>query len=66
MARMDADPEPTRVTSASSSPTRPLVAYFVGAVASHIRVRDFAPDHILLALVLLVVSAAALVLRLAS
>jgi hypothetical protein len=43
-----------------------LVAYFVGATASHIRVRDFVPDHILPALMMMAVSTAALVLRFAA
>lgn len=43
-----------------------LVAYFIGAAGSHVRVRDFAPEHILPAFVLLVAAVAALVLRLAA
>ena len=43
-----------------------LVAYFVGATASHIRVRDFVPDHIFPALMMMAVSTTALVLRLAA
>ncbi|TMK24741.1 MAG: DoxX family protein [Actinobacteria bacterium] len=43
-----------------------LVGYFVGATASHIRARDFVPEHIFPALVLLAVSAAALALGLAA
>lgn len=43
-----------------------LVTYFVSATASHIRVRDFAPDHIIPALLMLTIATAALVLRLAA
>jgi DoxX-like protein len=43
-----------------------LMAYFIGAAGSHIRVRDFAPEHLLPAFVLLVAAVAALVLRLAA
>jgi hypothetical protein len=42
-----------------------LIAYFVVATASHIRVRDFVPAHILAPLVLIALATAALVLRLA-
>jgi DoxX-like family len=41
-----------------------LVAYFIGATASHIRVRDFVPEHVVPALVMLAMATAALVLRL--
>ena len=43
-----------------------LVVYFVGATASHIRVHDLGSDHIFPAILLLVVSIAALVLALAA
>jgi hypothetical protein len=43
-----------------------LVAYFAAAVASHIRVRDFVPEHIFPALLMLAVAATAVVLRLAA
>ena len=39
-----------------------LVAYFVAATASHVRVRDFAVDHLSAALVMLALAAATLVL----
>jgi len=42
-----------------------LVMYFVSATVSHIRVRDFAADHVGPALVMLTLASAALVLRLA-
>jgi hypothetical protein len=43
-----------------------LVTYFVSATASHIRVRDFAPDHLGPALLMLTLATAVLVLRLAA
>jgi|SRR5690242_6919615 hypothetical protein len=43
-----------------------LVTYFVSATASHIRMRDFAPDHLGPALVMLTAAIAALALRLAA
>lgn len=41
-----------------------LVAYFIVAIASHLRVRDLVAEHVGPAVVVLVVSAAALALRL--
>jgi DoxX-like protein len=43
-----------------------LVAYFIVAITSHLRVRDLAPEHVLPAVILLVMSAAAVALRLAA
>lgn len=43
-----------------------LLTYFVSATASHIRVRDFAPDHLGAVLVMLTLATAALLLRLAA
>jgi uncharacterized membrane protein YphA (DoxX/SURF4 family) len=43
-----------------------LVAYFIVAITSHLRVRDLVPDHVFPAVLMLVVSAAALALRLAT
>ncbi len=43
-----------------------LVTYFICAIASHIRVRDFAPDHFIPAMLMLTMATAALVLRLAA
>jgi DoxX-like family len=43
-----------------------LVAYFISAITSHLRVRDLAPDHVVPPIVLLIISAAALALRLAA
>jgi hypothetical protein len=41
-----------------------LVGYFVGAVASHVRVHDLETDHLYPAVLMLVVSGVALALRL--
>jgi uncharacterized membrane protein YphA (DoxX/SURF4 family) len=43
-----------------------LVAYFIVAIASHLRKRDLIPGHLGPAIVMLVISAAALALRLAA
>lgn len=43
-----------------------LVAYFMVAITSHLRVRDLNPEHVLPAVFLLVTSVAALALRLAA
>jgi DoxX-like protein len=43
-----------------------LVAYFIVAIASHLRKHDLVPGHIGPGVVMLVISAAALALRLAS
>ena len=43
-----------------------LVAYFLVAIASHLRKRDLVPGHVGPPVVMLVISAAALVLRLAA
>jgi hypothetical protein len=43
-----------------------LATYFVAATASHLRVRDLSAEHVLPAVVLFVISAAALALRLAA
>ena len=43
-----------------------LVLYFVAATASHIRVRDYEPEHLIPALVMLAFASAALVLGLGS
>ena len=43
-----------------------LVVYFVAAIGSHLRKRDLIPGHVVPAVVMLVISAAALALRLAA
>jgi hypothetical protein len=43
-----------------------LVLYFFAAVASHVRVDDLAPDHIVPAILMLAISTAALALRIAA
>lgn len=43
-----------------------LVGYFVVAIASHLRKRDLVPGHVLPAVMMLVISIAALALRLAA
>ena len=43
-----------------------LVLYFVVAISSHIRVRDFVADHLFPAVLMLTVSVATLVLRIAA
>ena len=43
-----------------------LVAYFVGAIASHLRKRDLVAGHLGPAIVMLAISAAAMALRLAA
>jgi hypothetical protein len=43
-----------------------LVAYFVGALSSHLRKHDLAPDHIGPSVAMLAISTAALALRLAA
>ncbi|HKN93917.1 MAG TPA: DoxX family protein, partial [Thermoleophilaceae bacterium] len=43
-----------------------LVVYFVVAIGSHLRKRDLIPGHVVPAVVMLVISAAALALRLAA
>lgn len=42
-----------------------LITYFIGAIASHLRVRDLNAEHVLPAVVLAAISVAALALRLA-
>jgi hypothetical protein len=43
-----------------------LVAYFVVAITSHLRVRDLSAEHVFPAVLMLVMSVAALALRLAA
>jgi hypothetical protein len=43
-----------------------LIAYFIAAIASHLRKHDVVPGHVGPAVVMLVISAAALALRLAA
>jgi hypothetical protein len=43
-----------------------LVAYFIGALTSHLRKRDLVAAHVLPPVMMLVISAAALSLRLAA